>query len=485
MDNRTIYNYKTIKIKTGRCVIKNFILSVSIILSVLPGKAQMIIPVKEPRVNAKDPVRIEWNRPAEEQDSKWLPEFNTDQGNSAAYKEIPDSMYETNSDGYSVQAYRWYFYYNNAYRLDSSNRLYYTAYGQYENVVENRIYYPDGKIFKLINEEARYFHIGTTGSPDDSDLFPASTKEYIYDKNGNLVKQFNTDVSGYNRNSDPVIFYYDTSSYLYKYDSINRLISKTTSIQEEYFYDGNDLKYHVYLAGGIYLGVEKFDYLVTDSTRIVTAYYLQPPDFTRLIDLDTISYWDYIDNYTTTFDPEGKDILLIHRETFTRKGVPANPDYKAEYTYTRDSKLLHASYYTWGTPSDSTAWYESMRIDNTYDGNGYLTDYRMTYRDDRTGLWEIQAEKTYYYSTVPIVEAIQKTEKNVLDIYPNPANNSFTIKGLSGSSYHFVIYSLSGTAVQTGEFNNPEINISGLVKGIYILEISNGRSVFSGKFVKY
>lgn len=469
--------------KSCRYAIVVFIVCIGIINILSTSvKAQEIIPTQEAQVTGRDSVMGELNRLAGQQDRKWLPEFNNYQENYSLNKEVPDSMYETNNDGYITEAFRWYFYYNDNYRLDSSKRLYYTAKGQYENITELRIYYPDGKISKLISEQPEYSYVSFS---TDSTILPVSTKEYYYDNNGNLVRQFNDDLSGYYGYADTLIFNIDTSTYYYNYDSYNRLISETTYYKEYYYYYGDSLKYQTILMDGMYLGTAKYVYTVTDSTSTVTEYYVQFPNNTQQVDPDTISNWSYIEVYTNKYDQAGRVESLVHREIFSALGYPAHPDYKAEYTYTGDNQLLHASYYTRGTPDDTAAWYEAMRIDNSYDNKGYLTDYRKTFRDDRLGSWQIQESKTYYYSTVPVVAAVKNTTVNDLDISPNPAHSSFMIRGLKYQSCRYIIYTLYGEVIQSGRLNKPEINISQLKQGMYILEIRNEASVFSGKFVKY
>jgi hypothetical protein len=48
------------------------------------------------------------------------------------------------------------------------------------------------------------------------------------------------------------------------------------------------------------------------------------------------------------------------------------------------------------------------------------------------------------------------------------------------------IYNVPGEKVLQSEINNPksEINVSGLAKGFYIVEVKDGDKVFRAKFVK-
>ena len=57
-----------------------------------------------------------------------------------------------------------------------------------------------------------------------------------------------------------------------------------------------------------------------------------------------------------------------------------------------------------------------------------------------------------------------------IDVYPNPANDRITIKGLSGGKYQF--YNIAGMAVKEGEINAEvsSVDVTDLTPGTYILK---------------
>jgi hypothetical protein len=75
---------------------------------------------------------------------------------------------------------------------------------------------------------------------------------------------------------------------------------------------------------------------------------------------------------------------------------------------------------------------------------------------------------------------------NGISIYPNPAKDNFTIKGLSTATYRVEIMNLNGSILKSVSANgNQTINIASLANNIYILKITNqdGTSQFA-KLIK-
>jgi len=77
--------------------------------------------------------------------------------------------------------------------------------------------------------------------------------------------------------------------------------------------------------------------------------------------------------------------------------------------------------------------------------------------------------------------------KNELTLYPNPAENSFTIK-LPNHQPEFLqieIYDLTGRSVliSTNQHSDHPVNVENLITGIYFVKAFNGNGIFSGKLV--
>jgi PKD repeat protein len=82
--------------------------------------------------------------------------------------------------------------------------------------------------------------------------------------------------------------------------------------------------------------------------------------------------------------------------------------------------------------------------------------------------------------------SVSSTSKEIATIYPNPAKDNFTIKGLSTATYRVEIMNLNGSILKSVSANgNQTINIASLANNIYILKITNqdGTSQFA-KLIK-
>ena len=102
-------------------------------------------------------------------------------------------------------------------------------------------------------------------------------------------------------------------------------------------------------------------------------------------------------------------------------------------------------------------------------------------------------EELYYVRTeLPVFLSTNDSQgsslKNKIILYPNPASDFIKIKNdESLETGIFKVFDMSGKLIQIGNFKseNQDINISGLLKGNYILEMTtkNGQK-FSQKFIK-
>ena len=92
-------------------------------------------------------------------------------------------------------------------------------------------------------------------------------------------------------------------------------------------------------------------------------------------------------------------------------------------------------------------------------------------------------DKIWYEEIAPIKK---NNGKNILYIFPNPANNYINIiTTLKIENTKYEIYSVTGQLMQQGSVNSDsQIDISSLHRGAYILRFSSGDFVETGKFVK-
>ncbi|MDH6251136.1 hypothetical protein M2347_000863 [Chryseobacterium sp. H1D6B] len=74
--------------------------------------------------------------------------------------------------------------------------------------------------------------------------------------------------------------------------------------------------------------------------------------------------------------------------------------------------------------------------------------------------------------------------KNDIQLYPNPADDVLNITKVSDKAV-YKIYSAAGQLVGDGNVNNGKINVSSLLKGVYVITIDEkGKESFRSKFIK-
>jgi len=92
---------------------------------------------------------------------------------------------------------------------------------------------------------------------------------------------------------------------------------------------------------------------------------------------------------------------------------------------------------------------------------------------------------TMFDPTVSVVSRFSPAKSNLV-LYPNPARDHITLKGISTSTpVHYQIYGLTGQMVGSGQVSNGgSITVSQLIPGLYIIRVQTGNEVISRKFVR-
>ncbi len=90
---------------------------------------------------------------------------------------------------------------------------------------------------------------------------------------------------------------------------------------------------------------------------------------------------------------------------------------------------------------------------------------------------------------VPCLTSLNDIEiENGIVVYPNPVSNILTIEMLTYSSEkkYISIYDILGKQVLSESFSSQKhtVNVSELVKGIYVVELRIGKNLVRKKFVK-
>lgn len=391
---------------------------------------------------------------------------------------ILDSIYEFINFGYYSELYRWYYQYNAQQQPDTVWRYYFNGNGEIENIVEIRTYNTAGQLLTLVRKQPDFWALQHYS---DSTIIDAYTEEYEY----NNAYPVHKTITERDISSEYVSF----DAY-YTYDDEHKLIHST--IEEygnvndyEYYYTDEDdleyiLKFYTNYDGEYLTTVTKYEYEKTDTTRQITRNMIYNLSIGYLP--DTITHWYFMDRFYETYDQQGRrtSLMLIQNDIYFGEQI----DHRIEYSWAEDDQLLHSSYYKWNGTMETGVWEEALRFDNTYDEYGNLLFYEKTYFDARNHGWETEESKTYYYTYMPSGLPANHANKEKLIIYPNPSEDIINIQVPDEEDSYFTIYNLYGVAVTVGRLENLSITISHLKPGIYIVEIRDGHSLFSGKFVK-
>jgi hypothetical protein len=126
----------------------------------------------------------------------------------------------------------------------------------------------------------------------------------------------------------------------------------------------------------------------------------------------------------------------------------------------------------------STTWYA---INDGFDTIRNLRTYKKSnnyiYAVTNNGLW-----RRAWGDVVGIKEPEPLTE---IAICPNPASDKLTISGIEGMhDVYYEIYNLQSARIKQAALHKPEMDISDLPDGIYVLKLHTPDGVVTRKIIK-
>ncbi|MFB6343056.1 T9SS type A sorting domain-containing protein [Saccharicrinis sp. FJH62] len=140
------------------------------------------------------------------------------------------------------------------------------------------------------------------------------------------------------------------------------------------------------------------------------------------------------------------------------------------------------SYYVWDSMKD--IWSGVYKSEYVFDENGLIISGLSYDWNTNENDWTTGTKSDWFYSLKETTR-LNNREFTPLNFYPNPAHDEIQLN-LKGDSGLLSIYNLSGKRLSQNAYfgSNPNIDISNLTKGVYIIEIVQDGKLVRSKFVK-
>ena len=349
-----------------------------------------------------------------------------------------------------------------------------------------------------------------------SEWITFSEIENSYDTNGNLISETKSEL---NLSSNELVFdskkewKFDTNGKLteisiWKYDIDGE--RWTPNLKYDYHYDiaGNDSVIFYYYGdqeNDMWNLTEKTEYLI-DTTGKSSGY--------STFSLDTGGQWIggnrylyiYDENENQVFmelslwDEEKSDFVFynkVEREFNSKNQLEFNisswwdldqndwvPRSKSTYEYDINGNQVKVNEFLWDV--DQNDWVTQSKSTYEYDMNGNqikVNEFRWIPEEE---VWRLDDSYEYFYS-----ELITNIESGFLDsqtlrLYPNPANETFTIETQNPEISFGKLYNLNGELVKnlTVQQGINIYNISELKSGVYFIQIPQNERTVVKKLVK-
>jgi len=381
----------------------------------------------------------------------------------------------------------------NAYTYDTSNNLTFFTYQIWDGSawVNNyqHLYTYDAK-----NNLTKIMFQGWDGS---AWVNSSSQYTYTYDANNNKISEI-LDGAGFG-----------SYSFTWTYSAKN---NKTSEFYESpwgsyivrWIYDGNSTKISEIYQGsnGSYMDKYRWNYFYNSHHDI------QREEHWYGYNNDWGNDFDY--NYTYTYD--GKDNKTSEIKTKGHGLFTGENLYKYTFTYDDSSNLIRqytggwlgnswVNYlqdtYTFDVNNNQTSHvYQQLNestwkvVDqwlNTYEDNNYKTSESHKHFDlnvPETIVTEGDSTHYYYHTTTAVNDVT--ADDGHFNVYPNPSSGKFTISSKSNIDA-IEIYNLLGERVYSdskfNQYSSNDIDLSGQGKGIYFINVYNGKLMHSSKVI--
>lgn len=342
---------------------------------------------------------------------------------------------------------------------------------------------------------------------------------YQYDANNNLLSETN--------------YYYDTNAWspfyksIYTYNAANKAVTQTG----QNWNDVTNAFENSYKTTYTYNGTGKLITIIDQEWMggaWVNAYKSDITYNGNLFATVTSSTWNgsqYINDFRSTPTYTGTNLTQWMEETW--EDMQWNNSYRTVLTYNAANKITAVRYDSW----TGTDWEENDNTNFILDANGNRTSAIYSYlgvisskedftydaaaqmssfghpSKDKTGVdyvfqnfpyvnkilsalnysydistssYDLEYRISYNYQAQLVLDSPSFEIKNI-KLYPNPANASFELSGLTQAE-KVSIYNVLGNKVFEGTIDtNQKVDVRNLTSGLYFLNFENGTSL---KFIK-
>ena len=117
----------------------------------------------------------------------------------------------------------------------------------------------------------------------------------------------------------------------------------------------------------------------------------------------------------------------------------------------------------------------SYKVEGLKSNTAYTYTVKAVYNDKLS-----LASEAIEVTTLKAVGIGNMTANNAISVYPNPAVESLYIDGVTENS-EYVIYDISGKAIDEGTLLINKVDVSSLKTGMYFIETESGKTKFIKK----
>jgi len=200
---------------------------------------------------------------------------------------------------------------------------------------------------------------------------------------------------------------------------------------------------------------------------------------------ETCSHWDssnnvWIENSKCEYqydNANNRTWITLYWDSGSNVWVESK---KIEYQYINANNQTWITYY-WD--SGNNAWVANKKYEYQYDSNNNQT-LETYYIWDNTWTEISTAQYNYSYSSITVNDISQVNSGQPTIVFPNPATNYITVKGITGSL--ITVSDLSGKTIykQPMAGENGNIDVSSWASGVYIISVEKGNNRTVSKIIK-